>query len=160
MATDGIIDLRSDTLTVPSPEMREAMANAPVGDDVYGEDASVNLLQEMAAAITGKEAALYVPSGTMSNLLAVMISVQRGDEILLGSEAHILHYEVNGATALTGALMRRCRRMNERASIRLRSRLRSDLRDRRILVRCCCASKTRTTAAAALRSRERDPGAG
>ena len=88
MATDGIIDLRSDTLTVPSPEMREAMANAPVGDDVYGEDASVNLLQEMAAAITGKEAALYVPSGTMSNLLAVMISVQRGDEILRQRGAH------------------------------------------------------------------------
>ena len=83
--------------------MREAMAYAPVGDDVYGEDASVNLLQEMAAAITGKEAALYVTSGTMSNLLAVMTRCSAAT-ILLGSEAHILHYEVNGATALTGAL--------------------------------------------------------
>jgi threonine aldolase len=105
-AEPRVIDLRSDTVTLPSPEMRRAMADAPLGDDVYGEDPTVNRLQEMAAAVTGKEAALFVPSGTMGNLLGVMLSVQRGDEVLVGSEAHVLHYELIGATALTGALMR------------------------------------------------------
>jgi threonine aldolase len=92
-----VIDLRSDTVTVPSDGMRAAMAAAPVGDDVYGEDPTINRLQEMAASITGKEAALFVTSGTMGNLLAMMTHCARGDEAICGSEAHVLHYEGGGA---------------------------------------------------------------
>lgn len=93
MTERHIIDLRSDTVTVPSEGMRAAMAAAPVGDDVYGEDPTVNRLQQMAAEITGKEASLFVTSGTMGNLVAIMGHCQRGDEAICGSEAHILHYE-------------------------------------------------------------------
>ena len=95
-----IIDLRSDTVTQPTPEMREAMAKAEVGDDVYGEDATVNRLQEMAADILGKEAGLFVPSGTMGNLIAVLSHCGRGDEIILGNKAHIFLYEAGGISAL------------------------------------------------------------
>ncbi|MBZ0294287.1 MAG: low-specificity L-threonine aldolase [Anaerolineae bacterium] len=97
-----IIDLRSDTVSWPTPEMREAMANAVVGDDVYGEDPTVNELQAAAAAMLGKEAALFVTSGTMGNLTAVMTHCQRGDEIILGREAHIFLYEAGGSAALAG----------------------------------------------------------
>lgn len=97
-----IIDLRSDTVTQPTPEMREAMAKADVGDDVYGEDSTVNRLQEIAAETLGKEAALFVPSGTMGNLIAVLSHCGRGDEVILGHQAHIFHYEAGGISALGG----------------------------------------------------------
>lgn len=103
-----IIDLRSDTVTRPTPEMKKAMCDAPLGDDVFGEDPTVNRLEEMAAGKTGKEAALFTPSGTMSNLLSVLSQTRPGDEIILGSEAHILWYEVGGASAVGGVVMRLC----------------------------------------------------
>ena len=95
-----IIDLRSDTVTQPTPEMREAMAKAEVGDDVYGEDATINQLQEKSAEMLGKEAGLFVPSGTMGNLIAVLSHCGRGDEIILGNKAHIFLYEAGGISAL------------------------------------------------------------
>ena len=96
------IDLRSDTVTEPTPEMREAMANAAVGDDVYGEDPTVNQLQELSAKMLGKEAALFVPSGTMGNLAAILAHCGRGDEIILGNRSHTYLYEVGGVSALGG----------------------------------------------------------
>ncbi len=96
------IDLRSDTVTRPTPAMREAMAKADVGDDVYAEDPTVNRLQEMAAARTGKEAALYVPSGTMGNLASILAHCQRGDEVMLGDKSHTFLYEAGGISALGG----------------------------------------------------------
>ncbi len=101
-----VIDLRSDTLTVPTPEMRRAMAEAEVGDDVYGEDPTLNRLEAEAAALLKKEAALFVPSGTMGNQLAIMTHCRRGDEVLVDAESHILHYEVAAAAVLTGAQLR------------------------------------------------------
>jgi len=100
------IDLRSDTVTHPTEEMRRAMYQAEVGDDVYGEDPTVNGLEHLAAEMLGKEAALFTSSGTMSNLLAVLAQTRPGDEILLGSEAHMFWYEVGGASALGGVVMR------------------------------------------------------
>jgi threonine aldolase len=100
------IDLRSDTVTHPTDEMRQAMHKAEVGDDVFGEDPTVNRLEELAAQRMGKEAALFTPSGTMSNLLAVLSQTKHGDEIILGSEAHIFWNEVGGAAALGGVVMR------------------------------------------------------
>lgn len=97
-----IIDLRSDTVTKPTPAMREAMASAEVGDDVYGEDPSVNRLQDMAAEITGKQAAIFVPSGTMGNLAAILAHCGRGDEVILGDLAHTFLYEAGGIAALGG----------------------------------------------------------
>ncbi len=97
-----MIDLRSDTVTLPTPEMREAIAAAEVGDDVYGEDPSVNLLEEESARLLGMEAALFIPSGTMGNLAAVLTHCERGSEIILGDKAHIFLNEVGGAAALGG----------------------------------------------------------
>lgn len=99
------IDLRSDTVTHPTEEMRRAMFEAEVGDDVYGEDPTVNSLERKAASLMGKESALFTASGTMSNLLAVLSQTRRGDEIILGSEAHIFWYEVAGASAIGGVLV-------------------------------------------------------
>lgn len=96
------IDLRSDTVTKPTPEMRAAMAEAEVGDDVYMDDPSVNQLQEQAAAALGKEDALFVPSGTMGNLLALLVHCQRGDEIIVGDQSHIYMNEAGGSAALGG----------------------------------------------------------
>lgn len=96
------IDLRSDTVTQPTPAMREAMAKALVGDDVYGEDPTVNRLQEMAAEMLGKEAALFVPSGTMGNLASILAHCGRGDEVILGDKAHTVIYEAGGISALGG----------------------------------------------------------
>lgn len=101
-----IIDLRSDTVTHPTAEMRQAMSEAEVGDDVYGEDPTVNRLEKIAAERMGKEAALFTTSGTQSNLIAVLTHTKHGDEIILGSEAHILWYEVGGASAIGGVIMR------------------------------------------------------
>lgn len=96
------IDFRSDTVTLPTPAMREAMANAPLGDDVYGEDPTINELQAEAARMLGKEAALYVPSGTMGNLGSVLAHCNRGDEMILGKESHIFRYEAGGAAMYGG----------------------------------------------------------
>jgi len=96
------IDLRSDTVTKPTPEMREAMAKAQVGDDVFEDDPTVNRLQEMAAAMLGKEASLFVPSGTMGNLLALLVHCQRGDEVIVGDQSHIHLNEAGGMSALGG----------------------------------------------------------
>lgn len=97
-----MIDLRSDTVTKPTEAMREAMARAPVGDDVYGEDPSVNRLQDMAAAILGKEAALFVPTGIMANQLAIRVQTRAGDEVIVESRSHIVRYEHGAAAALAG----------------------------------------------------------
>jgi len=94
------IDLRSDTVTLPTPAMREAMATAEVGDDVLGEDPTVNRLEAIAAARVGKEAALFVASGTMGNLVALLTHCGRGDEIIAGDRAHLFLYEAGGASAL------------------------------------------------------------
>jgi threonine aldolase len=96
------IDLRSDTVTRPSAEMRRVMAEALVGDDVYGEDPTVNRLQEMGAELLGKEAALYVPSGTMSNLLSLLSHCARGDEYIAGQDAHIYRWEGGGGAIFGG----------------------------------------------------------
>ena len=96
------IDLRSDTVTQPTPAMREAMAKAQVGDDVYGEDPTVNQLQELAARLTGKEAALFVPTGTMGNLASILAHCQRGDEVMLGNKSHTFLFEAGGISALGG----------------------------------------------------------
>ncbi len=101
-----VINLRSDTVTLPTEEMRQAMYEADVGDDVYGEDPTVNRLEELSAQVMGKEAALFTTSGTMSNLIAVLTHTRPGDEILLGSESHMFWYEVGGASALGGVVMR------------------------------------------------------
>ncbi len=101
-----VIDLRSDTITHPTPEMRKAMFEAEVGDDVYREDPTVNQLETMAAGIMGKEAALFTTSGTQSNLIAVLTHTSHGDEIILGHEAHMLWYEVGSAAALGGVTLR------------------------------------------------------
>ena len=97
-----ILDFRSDTVTKPTPAMREAMAKAEVGDDVYGEDPTVNRLQEIAADLTGKEAGLFVPSGTMGNLAAMLAHCNRGDEVILGDQAHTFLLEGGGLAALGG----------------------------------------------------------
>ncbi len=98
--TERWIDLRSDTVTQPSDAMRAAMEQAPVGDDVYGDDPTVNRLQDVAAEMFGYEAALYAPSGTQSNLIALLVHCARGDEYLVGQEAHTYKYEGGGAAVL------------------------------------------------------------
>lgn len=97
-----IIDLRSDTITRPTPSMRQAMASADVGDDVFGEDPTVNRLEEMAAERMQKEAALFVASGTMANIVSQMAHCGRGDEMIIGDQAHIFFYEQGGSAALGG----------------------------------------------------------
>ena len=101
-----MIDLRSDTVTRPTPAMRKAMAEAEVGDDVFGEDPTVTALEHHTAELLGKEAALFVPSGTMGNELAVRLHTQSGDEILLEAGAHIFNYEAGGVAALSGVTCR------------------------------------------------------
>jgi threonine aldolase len=100
MSTLPVIDLRSDTVTRPTPAMREAMARAEVGDDVYGEDPTVNALQSRLAGDLGFEAGLFVPSGTQSNLLALLAHCERGDEYIVGMDAHTYRYEGGGAAVL------------------------------------------------------------
>ena len=97
-----IIDLRSDTVTMPTPEMIAAMASAEVGDDVYREDPTINRLEEMGAKKMGKEAGLFVSSGTMGNLLAIMTHCSRGDEVIMGNLAHTFLFEGGGVAALAG----------------------------------------------------------
>jgi len=107
-----IVDLRSDTVTKPSREMRSVMAEAEVGDDVYEDDPTVNLLQERAAALLGKEAALFMPSGTMSNAAAIKTHTHSGDEILLDGQAHSMLYEVGLPATLCQVLTRQFQSLN------------------------------------------------
>ena len=100
-----VIDLRSDTVTHPTPAMRAAMANAIVGDDVFGDDPTVNALQDYAAQLLGKEAALFVTSGTQGNVIACLTHCQRGEELIVGKEGHIFRWEVGAASALGGITM-------------------------------------------------------
>ena len=99
------VDMRSDTVTKPSPEMRKAMYEAEVGDDVYGDDPTVNRLQEKAAEMLGKEAGLFVTSGTQGNLISVLAQAQRGDEIILGDMCHIFNSEAGGVSVLGSVVM-------------------------------------------------------
>lgn len=108
------IDLRSDTVTTPTPEMRRAMAEAEVGDDVYREDPTVNRLQERAAEIFAKEAALFVPTGTMGNQIAVKLHTQPGQEVIVEERAHMFNYEMACMAAFSGCLARPLRGENGR----------------------------------------------
>src|SRR5512136_1302164 len=96
------INLRSDTVTKPTPAMRKAMAEAEVGDDVYGEDPTVNALQDRVAALLGKEAALFVPSGTMANQIAIAVHTRPGDDVIVSRGAHCMVYESGAGGALAG----------------------------------------------------------
>jgi threonine aldolase len=100
-----MVDLRSDTVTKPTPQMRRAMADAEVGDDVYGEDPTVNRLESLAAGLMGKDAALYVPSGTMANQLAIRVLAERGTEVLCPDRAHVYRYEGAAAPLNSGVQM-------------------------------------------------------
>lgn len=104
MTKPNIIDLRSDTVTRPTPEMYEAMMAAPLGDDVLGDDPTVTRLEELAASMTGKAAAVYVPSGTMSNQIALASQTQPGDAILIEEKAHILYYEVGAPGVISNVV--------------------------------------------------------
>jgi threonine aldolase len=101
-----VIDLRSDTVTKPTPEMRRAMMEAEVGDDVYGEDPTVNLLERRAAEVAGKEAALFVPTGTMGNTIAVKLLTEHGQEVICDSRAHLLDYEMSMVAWFSGCVIR------------------------------------------------------
>ncbi len=101
-----IVDLRSDTVTRPTPGMRAAMANADVGDDVFGEDPTVNALEARVAAMLGKEEGLFVPTGTMANQVAIRCLTEPGDEILLEADAHPFHYEAGAAAVISGVTIR------------------------------------------------------
>lgn len=102
----NVVDLRSDTVTLPPPGMRDAIYDAALGDDVFGEDPSVNRLEAMAAERLGKEAAVLVTSGTMGNLIGVLSNADRGDEVIVGELAHVLLYEVAGVAAIGGVQLR------------------------------------------------------
>ena len=102
----GVVDLRSDTVTRPSPGMRKAIAEAQVGDDVFGDDPTVNRLQEKVASLLGQEAAIYVPSGTMANEIAIRAQTQPGDEIIAHADSHIYHYEAAASAGLSGCSLR------------------------------------------------------
>ena len=101
-----MIDLRSDTVTKPTPEMRRAMMEAEVGDDVYGEDPTVNRLEQRAAEVAGKEAALFVPTGTMGNTIAVKLLTEHGQEVICDSRAHLLDYELSMVAWFSGCVIR------------------------------------------------------
>ena len=100
-----LIDLRSDTVTLPSPAMREAIAHAELGDDVMGEDPTINRLEALAAELMGKEAGLLVASGTMGNFVSLLTHCRRGEEVILGDQSHIYHYEAGGVSALGGGVL-------------------------------------------------------
>ncbi|HVS47969.1 MAG TPA: GntG family PLP-dependent aldolase [Candidatus Dormibacteraeota bacterium] len=100
------IDLRSDTVTMPTPEMRRAMAETPLGDDVFGDDPTVNQLEEVAAARLGKEAAVFLPSGTMGNVIGVAVNTSPGEEMIADAEAHVFLYEGAGAATISGVQIR------------------------------------------------------
>src|SRR3954465_16067661 len=101
-----MIDLRSDTVTKPTPAMRQAMLNAEVGDDVYHEDPTVNRLEERAAAICGKEAALFVPTGTMGNTIGIKLLTEHGQEVICDSRTHLMDWELSMLGWFSGCLVR------------------------------------------------------
>ena len=100
------IDLRSDTVTMPTDEMRQAIANAEVGDDVYQDDPTVNKLEKLAAEKVGKEAALFVPSGSFGNQLAILTHTKRGNEVIVGKNNHIVVHEVGASAVIAGVQLR------------------------------------------------------
>ncbi len=102
----AVIDLRSDTVAMPSPEMRQAMVTAPLGDDVFGDDPTTNELLEVAAARMGKAAAMFVPSGTMGNLIGIAVSARSGEELIADADSHAFYYETAGAAAVCGVQIR------------------------------------------------------
>src|SRR5512139_1551137 len=104
--TGKIIDLRSDTVTKPSAAMRRAMAEAEVGDDVYGEDPTVNRLEARAAEIFDKQAALFVPTGTMGNTIAIKLHTRHGEEVICDARAHVLNYELSMMAWFAGCVAR------------------------------------------------------
>ncbi|MFA9422995.1 MAG: low-specificity L-threonine aldolase, partial [Sedimentibacter sp.] len=106
------IDLRSDTVTMPTDEMRQAMAMADVGDDVYGDDPTVNKLEKIAAQMVGKEAALFVPSGTFGNQLALLTHTRRGQEVIIGKNNHIVVHEVGASAVIAGVQLRTLETIN------------------------------------------------
>jgi threonine aldolase len=108
-----MIDLRSDTVTRPTPAMRKAMAEAEVGDDVYGEDPTVNLLQEKAAELFGKEAGIFVPTGSMGNQIAVKLHTKQGDEVIIEERGHIFNYEMGTPAVMSGVMIRPVRAAND-----------------------------------------------
>jgi threonine aldolase len=112
-----MIDLRSDTVTKPTAAMRRAMAEAEVGDDVYGEDPTVNSLQEKAAEIFGKEAALFCPTGSMGNQIAIKLHTRVGDEIIIEERGHIFNYEMGAPSAVAGVMIRAVRAANQNAML-------------------------------------------
>ncbi len=120
-----IIDLRSDTITQPTPEMRRAMAEAPVGDDVFQEDPTIGELERETAEILGKPAALYMPSGTMTNQVALRCHTQPGDEVVMCENAHIYYYECGGPAALSGVM---CRLLRTRRGMFTADDLRAGIR--------------------------------
>ena len=99
-----IFDLRSDTITKPTEEMKKAIYDAEVGDDVYGEDPTINRLQEKAAELVGKEAALFVPSGSMGNLIPIYLNCGKGNELIAHKLSHILHYEMTSLASIAGSM--------------------------------------------------------
>jgi threonine aldolase len=111
MPAPHAIDLRSDTVTLPTPAMRAAMASAEVGDDVYGEDPTINRLEQLAAERLGKEAALFVATGTMGNAIAMLTHCRRGDDVIVGNRTHIYTAEVGGAARLNGSTLRPVRNL-------------------------------------------------
>ena len=121
------IDLRSDTVTMPTDAMREAMAKAPVGDDVYEDDPTMRELEEVAAAVSGKEAALFTPSGTFANQLAIFTHCKRGDEVILPRDCHIVLHEVGASSVIAGVQLGQCLPFTERW-MRKRSRRRFEPR--------------------------------
>lgn len=106
------IDLRSDTVTMPTEEMRQAMANAEVGDDVYGDDPTINKLEKLAAEKVGKEAAIFVPSGTFGNQLALFTHTRRGQEVIIGKNNHIVVHEVGASAVIAGVQLRTLETIN------------------------------------------------
>src|SRR6266704_1167073 len=105
-ASPTVVDLRSDTVTKPTPEMRRAMADAEVGDDVYGEDPTVNRLERRAAEILGKEAGLFVPTGTMGNTVAIKVHTEHGQEVICESRSHLMDWELSMLAWFSGCLVR------------------------------------------------------
>ncbi|PEL14396.1 low-specificity L-threonine aldolase [Bacillus sp. AFS017336] len=121
------IDLRSDTVTIPTEEMRQAMFSAEVGDDVYGDDPTVQKLEKLAASIIGKEAALFVPSGTFGNQLALFTHCARGTEVILGEDCHIFEHEVGAASIIAGVHTRTLQTTNGKMEIkRIQQSIRPD----------------------------------
>src|SRR5215471_10703253 len=108
-STETVVDLRSDTVTRPTPEMRRAMAEAEVGDDVYGEDPTVNRLQARAAEIFERQAALFVPTGSMGNLIAIKVWTHHGNEVICEERGHINQYELASMSAIAGCMPRSVR---------------------------------------------------